>query len=134
MPTDFPISHVDDAAVVMAPDGSTVRVLLAATRGSMARFELDPGSTSRAVRHRIVEELWYVISGHGEMWRSRDGAQTVHPLRRDTCLAIAPGTAFQFRAHGDETLIVVGATMPPWPGDTEAELVEGCPDWSPPLR
>jgi mannose-6-phosphate isomerase-like protein (cupin superfamily) len=108
MRTDPSTLHVDDAPVTIAPDGSTVRVLLAAAGGSMARFELEPGSTSTAVRHRTVEELWYVISGHGEMWRSRDGAQAVHPLSRGTCLGITPGTAFQFRARGDETLIVVG--------------------------
>jgi len=121
--------HVDDAPTATAPDGSTVRVLLAATRGSMARFELEPGRTSAAVRHRTIEELWYVIGGDGEMWRSRDGVDGITALTPGTGLVLPPGTAFQFRARGTAPLIVLGVTMPPWPGDAEAELVEGCPGW-----
>jgi mannose-6-phosphate isomerase-like protein (cupin superfamily) len=107
---------------VIAPDGSEVRILLALAGGSMAHFQLQPGQTSRTVRHRSVEEIWYILSGTGEMWRSSAG--TV-PLSRGTCLTIPAGTSFQFRCTGDEPLAAVGVTMPPWPGDAEAEAVEG---------
>jgi len=40
---------------------------------SMAQFQLRPGQTSTAVTHRTVEEIWYVLSGRGQMWRSQDG-------------------------------------------------------------
>src|SRR5262245_32644925 len=53
---------------VVAPDGSDVRILLQTSRGSMAHFELAPGRTSKAVRHRTVEEIWFVLAGRGEMW------------------------------------------------------------------
>ena len=53
---------------VVAPDGSAVRILERVSRGSMAHFELAAGATSLAVRHRTVEELWYFVSGRGEMW------------------------------------------------------------------
>ena len=46
-----------DAPTVSAPDGSTVRVLVATAHGSTARFEFDAGRTSLAVRHRTVEEI-----------------------------------------------------------------------------
>ena len=39
----------------------------------MAHFSLGPGETSRAVAHRTVEEIWFFVSGQGEMWR-RQGA------------------------------------------------------------
>jgi mannose-6-phosphate isomerase-like protein (cupin superfamily) len=35
------------------------------------------------------------------------------------------GTHFQFRSLGYESLSAVGVTMPPWPGDGEAIIVEG---------
>jgi mannose-6-phosphate isomerase-like protein (cupin superfamily) len=132
MPTDPPPAvDLADASTVVAPDGAMVRVLLAGTRGSMARFELEPGQTSKAVRHRTVEELWHVLAGHGEMWRRIDGTERIDALEPGRSLLIPPGTSFQFRAVGDELLIVLGTTMPAWPGPDEADLVEGCPGWTP---
>ena len=114
---------------VIAPDGSDVRVLLRLAGGSMAHFELAPGRTSAAVAHRTVDEIWYVLSGRGQMWRrqgngARDREQTVD-LETGTCLSIPVGTHFQFRAVGDVPLAVVGVTMPPWPGEGEAYPVPG---------
>ncbi len=106
---------------VLAPDGSEVRVLLALSGGSMAHFRLPSGSVSLAVRHRTVEEIWYVLSGDGEMWL---GGEVV-ALSAGVCLTIPVGVAFQFRAWGEEALCAVAVTMPPWPGEGEAEFVEG---------
>ena len=114
----------------VAPDGSDVRVLVATDRGSMAHFELAAGRTSSAVRHRTVEEIWYVVRGHGEMWRKRDQAEAVTALEVGTSLVIPVGTSFQFRSLGPGPLAAVAVTMPPWPGPDEAEAVDGCPEWS----
>jgi mannose-6-phosphate isomerase-like protein (cupin superfamily) len=95
----------------------------------MARFELGPERTSLAVRHRTVDEVWFVIGGHGEMWRSRGGEESVTPLEPGVCLAIPVGTSFQFRTLGPESLVVIAATMPPWPGEAEAEAVPAFPAW-----
>jgi len=117
---------------VVAPDGSDVRVLLRLGGGSMAHFELGPGRTSAAVRHRTVEEIWYVLGGTGRMWRREpDGPRAPGPreevvaLAAGTCLTIPSGTAFQFRADGEEPLRAVGVTMPPWPDHDEAIPVKG---------
>jgi mannose-6-phosphate isomerase-like protein (cupin superfamily) len=107
---------------VLAPDGSEVRVLLALSRGSMAHFRLQPGQVSRAVRHRTVEEIWYVLSGEGEMWQS---GGSVVGLETGVCATIPVGVAFQFRCSGNTPLDVVAVTMPPWPGEDEAEFVAG---------
>jgi mannose-6-phosphate isomerase-like protein (cupin superfamily) len=77
------------------------------------------------VRHRTVEELWYVVSGEAEMWRSQDGREEVATLRPGTSLSIPLGTSFQFRATGSTPFAAVGVTMPPWPGMDEAEFVDG---------
>lgn len=110
---------------VVAPDGSDVRVLLALAGGSMAHFTLAPGAVSRAVAHRTVEELWYVVGGRGEMWRSYADVEEVTPLSAGVCVGLPVGTRFQFRVIGDEPLTIVGATMPPWPGEDEAVFVPG---------
>jgi mannose-6-phosphate isomerase-like protein (cupin superfamily) len=116
---------------VIAPDGSNVRVLLALAGGSLAHFELPAGCVARAVVHRRVEELWYVVQGRGEMWRSQHGREEVVALVPGTSLSIPVGTRFQFRAAPDEAVAAVGVTMPPWPGDDEAVVVHG--PWTPTL-
>ena len=109
----------------IAPDGSEVRVLCASPRGSMALFTLAPGMVSRAVVHRSVEEIWYVVSGSGRMWRRGATREEIVAIGPGLSLAIPAGTQFQFRCDGAEAIEAVGVTMPPWPGLDEAEIVEG---------
>jgi mannose-6-phosphate isomerase-like protein (cupin superfamily) len=127
----FDTTRLPAARDVVAPDGSDVRILLRLAGGSMAHFELAGGRTSRAVVHRSVDEIWYVLRGRGEMWRSqaarqgREGREEIVPLEPGTCLSIPAGTSFQFRALGDGPLAAVAVTMPPWPGEDEAREVSG---------
>jgi mannose-6-phosphate isomerase-like protein (cupin superfamily) len=110
---------------VIAPDGSDVRILLRLDGGSMAHFELAAGRTSAAVAHRTVDEIWYVLSGRGQMWRRQDDRAETAELEPGTCLSIPAGTHFQFRSTGDGPLAAVAVTMPPWPGEGEAFEVPG---------
>lgn len=110
---------------VIAPDGSDVRVLARTERGGMAHFELAPGRASDAIRHLTVDEIWFVLSGRGEIWRKQGGREEIVTLEPGVSLTIPVGTHFQFRATGDEALSAVGVTMPPWPGDKEAVPVPG---------
>ncbi len=120
----LPITHDD-----VAPDGSNVRRLLATKQGGMAHFELPPGQTSIAMTHRTVEEIWFFLSGHGEMWRKNSQQETIVQVKPNTCLTLPLGTHFQFRALSQAPLTALGVTMPPWPGDTEAVEVQGI--WRP---
>ncbi|MSQ10173.1 MAG: cupin domain-containing protein [Dehalococcoidia bacterium] len=117
--------HLPARADVQAPDGSDVRLLPSTERGSLAHFSLPTGRTSIAVAHRTVEEIWYVLSGTGEMWRLLAEAEEVTPLQPGTAITIPVGARFQFRATGAEPLTAVAITMPPWPGMQEAYPVEG---------
>jgi mannose-6-phosphate isomerase-like protein (cupin superfamily) len=110
---------------VIAPDGSEVRILAASNRGSMAHFRLPPGAVSKAVAHRTVEEIWYVVSGQGRMWRKNGSLEETTELLPGVSLTIATGTHFQFRNDGSLPLEAVGVAMPPWPGMDEAYEVEG---------
>ncbi len=109
----------------VAPDGSAVRVLLRLAGGSMAHFELAAGQVSRAVAHRRVDEIWYILHGRGEMWRGQDGREETVPLVAGACVSIPAGTRFQFRSAGPGPLAAVAVTMPPWPGEDEASQVSG---------
>ena len=112
-----------------APDGTAVRLLLSLAGGSMAHFELPAGAVSHAVTHRTVEEIWFVVSGRGAIWRSQGGVESTDPLGPGTSLTIPLGTAFQFRADAGSALAFVAITMPPWPGMDEAAPAQG--PWAP---
>ncbi|MFD7612765.1 cupin domain-containing protein [Streptomyces sp. NPDC059828] len=124
--TRFLTSAVDEVPEVTAPDGATVRPLCVLPgAASFAQFALAPEQVSRAVSHASVEEIWYVVSGSGEMWRRQDGHEEVTALVPGVCLTVPLGTAFQFRG-GQEGLRVVAATVPPWPDDPgEARPAQG---------
>lgn len=123
--TRFETKRLPVGPDAIAPDGSDVRILLSLSRGSMAHFELAPGRTSKAVTHRTVEEIWFFLSGRGEMWRKQEEQEEIVPVEPGVCLTIPLGTHFQFRSFGDEALAAVGITMPPWPGEGEAMVVQG---------
>jgi mannose-6-phosphate isomerase-like protein (cupin superfamily) len=125
----FTTREIGEAADVMAPDGSEVRILCQTGRGSMAHFTLAPGAIAKAVAHRTIDEVWYVVSGRGRMWRRHGEREEIVELRPGLSLTIPQGTHFQFRADGDAPLAAVGVAMPPWPGEDEAYVVEGA--WQP---
>jgi mannose-6-phosphate isomerase-like protein (cupin superfamily) len=127
--SDFGTKRLPVACDCVAPDVSDVRILLGLAGGGMAHFELAPGTTSVAVTHRTVEEIWYILTGHGEMWRMQGDREEIVPLEPGICITIPLGTHFQFRAIGDTPLAAVAVTMPPWPGSNEAILVKG--KWTP---
>jgi mannose-6-phosphate isomerase-like protein (cupin superfamily) len=110
---------------VLAPDGSEVRILASSPRGSMAHFTLTAGMVSQAVAHHTVEEIWFIVSGQGEMWRKSGNDESIVTLSAGLSLTIHVGTHFQFRNTGAEPLQAVGVTMPPWPGMDEAYTVTG---------
>jgi len=125
MKLTFTTHHLETATKVVAPDGSDVRILGQVSRGSMAHFTLDPGSISKAVAHKTVEELWFFVAGRGRMWRRCDGQEEIVDVSPGVSLTIPVGTHFQFRSDGNEPLEAVGVTMPSWPGEDEAYFVTG---------
>src|SRR5690242_8043766 len=89
---------------VVAPDGSAVRALVSLNGlASLAHFELEAGAISTAIRHRTVSELWYFLSGHGQMWLRASGDEgDVFAVAPGISLTIPVGTEFQFRSFGHE--------------------------------
>lgn len=110
----------------IAPDGSEIYFKVLEARGaSLVEVLLAAGKTTRAVRHRTVEEIWYVLEGAGDVWL-RAPAHTAGATRavaHGDSVVIPTGWDFQFRATGAEPLRFLCFTSPPWPGDEEAEPV-----------
>jgi mannose-6-phosphate isomerase-like protein (cupin superfamily) len=121
----FETKRIASAPDAIAPDGSEVRVLCQVSRGGLAVFSLPPQAVSKAVTHHSLEEIWYVLSGSGRMWRKLGDDEGIVELAPGVSLTIPTGTHFQFRCDGAEALNIVGATMPPWPGEDEAHFVDG---------
>jgi mannose-6-phosphate isomerase-like protein (cupin superfamily) len=91
----------------------------------MAHFELAAGKVAKAVTHRTVEEIWYVVSGCGEIWRKQGELEETTALEPGVCVTIPLGTHFQFRASPASAVGVVAITMPVWPDNNEAVPVDG---------
>jgi mannose-6-phosphate isomerase-like protein (cupin superfamily) len=127
--TDFDTKRISEAPDAIAPDGAEVRLLSGLSRGGMATFTLMPGAVSKAVAHRTIEEVWYFIRGRGRLWRKSGDAEEIAEIGAGVSIAIPTGMHFQFRCDGAEPLEAVAATMPPWPGEGEAYVVEG--KWPP---
>lgn len=126
------VGRAAGAADTIAPDGSEIRLLATtrqgATRASLCEVRLAPGAVSRAVSHRTVEEIWYVVAGRGLIWRSPDGA-AADPVAVEPgdAVVIPTGWRFQFRADAGSGLRFLCFTVPAWPGPDEAEPLEAGP-------
>lgn len=133
-PVSVPPVGRSSGDAIIAPDGSQVRLLLTeeqgATRCSVVEVTIAAGAVSRPVRHRTVEEAWYVLSGAGEVWRCPPGipVRRVLPVRvmAGDALVIPTSWDFQFKADADSDMRFICVTMPAWPGmDEAAEAPEG---------
>lgn len=122
-----PVGRLSEATYP-APDGSAIRLLVGeaerATSASLCQATLGAGETSRSVRHRQVEEIWYFLEGDGLIWRCPpdEDPMNVEPVavRPGDALVIPAGWSFQFRASPERPLRFLCYTAPPWPGPDEA--------------
>lgn len=104
----------------IAPDGSEIRFVAERTGGSVVHCTLPPGTSSKAIRHRTVEEIWLFLEGQGEVWRALDDQSECVSVGPNSVITIPLGAHFQFRNTGETPLRFVITTMPPWPGEEEA--------------
>ncbi len=125
-----PLGRRSTNADVIAPDGSEIRLLLdqrhAAAGASMVEVALPAGQVSRPVYHRTVEEVWYIVEGAGKVWRcppdiAEPSLVQPVPVGVGDALVIPTGWMFQFSADEAAELRFLCVTMPPWPGDEEAQ-------------
>ena len=112
-----------------SPAGADIRFLMDGPAGNMIHSTVPPHQVNRATVHATVSEFWYVLEGHGEIWRDDGMESDVTDLLPGTSIDIPVGTSFQYRNVADVDLAFICISMPPWPGDSEATHVEG--PWAP---
>ena len=108
----------------VAPDGSEIRLLSDMKGGGICHATMPAFAVSAAVSHKTVEEIWYFIQGCGEIWRKLNEQEEITKVAPGVCITIPPKTHFQFRNTGNEPLVFIDVTMPPWPGPEEAVRVQ----------
>ena len=112
-----------------SPAGADIRFIMDGETGNMIHSTVPPQQINKATAHATVNEFWYVLEGHVEIWRD-DGAEScITNLIPGTSIDIPAGTAFQYRNVSDVELKFICIAMPPWPGDLEASFVKGI--WQP---
>ena len=112
-----------------SPAGAQIRYLVDGKTGNMIHSTVPPFQVNKATVHATVSEFWYVLEGHGEIWRD-DGIESgISALVPGTAIDIPVGTSFQYRNVSDVDLKFICITMPRWPGDSEATYIQGI--WQP---
>jgi len=112
-----------------SPAGADIRYLMDGERGNMIHSTVPPHQVNKATVHATVSEFWYVLEGHGEIWRDNGVESSLTVLVPGTSIDIPAGTKFQYRNVADADLKFICISMPPWPGDAEAAYVRG--KWTP---
>jgi mannose-6-phosphate isomerase-like protein (cupin superfamily) len=112
-----------------SPAGADIRFLMDGSTGNMIHSTVPPFQVNKATIHATVSEFWYVLEGHGEIWRDNGLESTITDLVQGSSIDIPAGTAFQYRNVADVDLKFICITMPPWPGDSEATCIKGI--WQP---
>jgi mannose-6-phosphate isomerase-like protein (cupin superfamily) len=112
-----------------SPAGADIRYLMDGETGSMIHSTVPPHQVNKATVHATVSEFWYILEGHGEIWRDNGVESGVTVLGPGTSIDIPVGTKFQYRNVADADLKFICITMPPWPGDSEATYIKG--KWQP---
>ena len=112
-----------------SPAGADIRILMNGEKGGMIHSTVPPQQVNKATIHATVSKFWYVLEGHGEIWRDDGIENNITVLTPGTSIDIPAGTAFQYRNVSDIDLKFICISMPPWPGDSEATYVKGI--WPP---
>jgi mannose-6-phosphate isomerase-like protein (cupin superfamily) len=100
MPKSDPLVTIELPTVpdATAPHGSKIRLLPGPTNpvASLVHCRLPSGRTASAISHRTVEEVWYVVAGHGELWRRFGDHEKITPFRPGSRSTSRSGRSFSF--------------------------------------
>lgn len=112
-----------------SPAGADIRYLMDGKTGNIIHSTVPAHQINRATVHETVSEFWYVLEGHGEIWRDDGKESGITELVPGVAIDIPVGTKFQYRNISDILLKFICVSMPPWPGDSEATYIAGV--WEP---
>jgi len=103
----------DDVKPFITKDSSEIREILAPRnsiiqRQSLAEARLLPGRSTEEHYHVQTEEIYYILSGSGQM--VVDGEER-HVKKHDG-IAIPPGARHQITNTGDDDLVILCCCVP----------------------
>jgi mannose-6-phosphate isomerase-like protein (cupin superfamily) len=118
------VRNIDAVPAFTTKDGSEIRELLARRNSSirnqsLAEARVAPGQTTTPHYHPRTEEIYYILSGEGQM-RIGDEARRVGP---GDAIAIPPGERHQITNTGREMLKFLCCCAPGYEHD-DTVLVE----------
>jgi mannose-6-phosphate isomerase-like protein (cupin superfamily) len=116
-------SRLAETPAYITLDGSSIRELMhpgvhGNANQSLAEASVPVGGATAPHRHRVSEELYFILAGRGRM-RLGDAEFSIEP--GDTIL-IPPGTVHCLRNIGDETLRLLCCCAPAYRHD-DTEMV-----------
>lgn len=121
--------HYPASPDARSPAGAEIRYLMEGETGNLIHSTVPPHQVNRATVHATVSEFWHVLSGEGRIWRRDETDEETTVLAPGVSIDIPVGTAFQYRCTGEDPLEFLCVSMPRWPGDQEATIIEG--PWTP---
>ncbi len=106
-------------------DGSEVRELLHPKNSrvhklSIAEARVRPGGATKEHFHRTSEEVYYILSGEGEMYIDEEKAR----IKAGDVVLIPAGARHYVVNKGEEELIILCACSPPYSHE-DTVLTEG---------
>ncbi|MCC7084748.1 MAG: cupin domain-containing protein [Pirellulales bacterium] len=109
------VINLQQTTPFITKDGSEIRELLAHRNScirqqSLAEARLPPGAATTAHYHRKTEEIYYILSGGGQMTIG-DEVRQVGPM---DAIAIPPGQVHQILNTGDVPLVFLCCCAPPY--------------------
>ncbi len=109
------VRSLDAATPFVTADGSVIRSLLDRTNSdvanqSLAEATIAPGEATQRHYHGVLEELYYVVAGHGDM--EVDGER--RPVGPGDAILIPPGAWHQLRASADGEIKILCCCAPPY--------------------
>ena len=107
------VRNIDESPAFITRDGSEIRELLAHRNSSirnqsLAEARLAPGQSTTPHYHPRTEEIYYILSGMGEM---RIGDE-VRMVGAGDAIAIPPGQVHQLINRGNEMLKLLCCCAP----------------------
>ena len=112
------VVNLAQAKPFITKDGSEIRELLAHRNScirnqSLAEARIAPGMTTEAHHHPLTEEIYYIVSGVGDMVIGEEVRRVVP----GDAIAIPPGAVHQITNTGDEMLRLLCCCAPGYEHD-----------------
>jgi len=112
------IINISDSPQFVTKDRSKIREIMAPrnsviARQSLAEAVVPVGSATDEHYHKNSEEIYFVLSGVGEIRVNGESA----PVRVGDAIALPPGSVHKIRNRGDSDLVFLCLCVPPYEHD-----------------